>query len=139
MKNTVLVDTGFLIALFNKQDPLHENAKQALRRLPAGLRLITILPCVTETCFFLDRIGKSALLEWLARGSAEIRSIEAEDLPDVAGILNRYADREVDFADACLVWLAGQERTHRILTTDRRDFSVYRTPDGGHFERLWVS
>jgi len=27
MRNTVLVDTGFLVALFDGTDPLHESAK----------------------------------------------------------------------------------------------------------------
>ena len=54
-------------------------------------------------------------------------------------ILNRYADQRIDLADACLIWLAGQERTNRVLTVDHRDFSVYRTPGGQPFERLWIS
>ena len=54
-------------------------------------------------------------------------------------ILNRYADPRIDLADACLIWLAGQEKTHRVLTTDRRDFSVYRGPDGRPFERVWLT
>jgi len=40
-------------------------------------------------------------------------------------------------ADACLVRLAGQEKTNRILTTDWQDFDTYRTPGGRPFERLW--
>lgn len=138
MRNTVLVDTGFLIALFNGKDSLHDSAKRALGALPIGTRLVTVLPCVTESCFFLDRIGKASLLKWFARGAARIRAIGEHDLPDIAGMLERYADREMDFADACLIWLSGQEQTNRILTTDRRDFDIYRTLNGGYFERLWV-
>ena len=71
-------------------------------------------------------------------GSVRIRAIENMDLPNIARMLARYSDREMDLADACLVWLAGEVGTHRILTTDRRDFDIYRTPDGKPFERLWL-
>ena len=56
----------------------------------------------------------------------------------VSSVLERHADQRIDLADACLVWLAGIEKTERILTTDRRDFVVLRTPDGRPFERLWA-
>lgn len=67
-----------------------------------------------------------------------MRHIELTHLPDIAAILQRYADQRIDLADACLVWLAGQEKTNRVLTTDRRDFSIYRTPDGRFFDRVWL-
>jgi predicted nucleic acid-binding protein len=122
----------------NEKDSWHESAKLALQKLPVGTRLVTILPCITEACFFLDLSGKNALLAWLARGSMRIRVIESADLPNIAHILTRYSDREMDFADACFVWLAGEENTNRILTTDLRDFDTYRTPGGKPFERLWL-
>ncbi len=40
MTNTVLVHSGFTIALFNPQDPLHASAKQTLRYLNARLRTV---------------------------------------------------------------------------------------------------
>jgi predicted nucleic acid-binding protein len=54
-------------------------------------------------------------------------------------LFDRYADQRINLADACLIWLAGQEKTSRVLTTDRRDFNVYRTPDGRTFERVWLA
>jgi len=35
--------------------------------------------------------------------------------------------------------LAGQGKIRKILTVDKRDFSIYRFADGGLFERLWIS
>lgn len=137
MTNTVLIDSGFTIALFDPLDPLHESAKQTLRHLNARLR--TIWPVIVETCFFLGPKGKDSFLRWIERGAVRVRAIEVTDIDALIAILDRYADQRIDLADACLIWLAGQEKTNRVLTTDRRDFSIYRTPNGQTFERLWLA
>ena len=141
MPDTILVDTGFLVALFRQGDDHHESAKNLLagklrRDRP---RLITVMPVIVETCFFFHPQDGALFLDWVYRGGVTLRQIELANLPEIAAILGRYADQRIDFADACLIWLAGQEKTHRILTTDRRDFSIYRTPDGRAFERVWLS
>jgi uncharacterized protein len=38
----------------------------------------------------------------------------------------QYADCPMDFADSTLVVLAEDLQTNIVLTTDRREFSVYR-------------
>ena len=43
---------------------------------------------------------------------------------------------EMDLADASLVWLAAETGVTRIMTTDVRDFSRYRLPDGRGFDIL---
>ncbi len=141
MRNTVLVDTGFLVALFDGTDPLHESAKALLadRLHPPGADLVTVWPTIVETCFFLDARGKLALLEWIRRGAMRLRQIETPDLPVISGIVEKYADQKIDLADACIVWLSGIERTNRVLTTDRRDFHILRTLSGGQFDRIWIT
>jgi predicted nucleic acid-binding protein len=49
---------------------------------------------------------------------------------------SRYQDRDVDFADATLVWLAGRQRTNLIATTDFNDFETYRLPNRKAFRNL---
>ncbi|MBF0099241.1 MAG: toxin-antitoxin system, toxin component [Magnetococcales bacterium] len=44
--------------------------------------------------------------------------------------------REMDFADATLVWLADETNTTDIMTVDVADFSRYRLPDGRGFNLL---
>jgi hypothetical protein len=39
--------------------------------------------------------------------------------------------REMDLADASLMWLAHETGLREIMTTDTNDFSRYRLPDGG--------
>ncbi len=45
-------------------------------------------------------------------------------------LMERYADRPMDFADASLVAAAEQLRTTRIFTLDRNDFATYRARIG---------
>ncbi len=47
-----------------------------------------------------------------------------------------YDDREVEFADASLVWLAGRRGTTLIATTDFDDFETYRLPNGKPFKLM---
>ncbi|MCI0666657.1 MAG: hypothetical protein L0Y43_01220 [Methylococcaceae bacterium] len=51
----LIVDTGFLVALYIRRDVLHESAIEFLRR-EAGT-LITVPAVVVETCYFLDAPG----------------------------------------------------------------------------------
>ena len=46
------------------------------------------------------------------------------------------ARREMDFADATLVWAAAETGTTQIWTIDVRDFYRYRLPDGRAFDIL---
>jgi predicted nucleic acid-binding protein len=39
--------------------------------------------------------------------------------------MEKYSDLPMDFADACLVYLAEKLRLHTIVTIDR-DFNIYR-------------
>ena len=62
MKNTAtLVDTGFLVALFNDGDPHHADAHAMLGSL-AGARLYTVWEVLTEAVHLLDDTGKLNLL-----------------------------------------------------------------------------
>ena len=132
--NRLLVDTGFLVALYIRGDTLHQSALSYLRqnRLP----LQTVAPVIVETCFFLDAPGKAALLNWIAHGGLGVAEIPVSSYPDLAAYIQKYADQDIDFADAALVWLANQMGQRSILTVDENDFQVYRLKGGQQFELI---
>ena len=74
--------------------------------------------------------GNSARLgaAWgfLRSGAVTVLSIEDVDLPDLEALMNRYADRPMDFADATLVHLARREHLNTVFTVDHDDFETYR-------------
>jgi len=101
MPNTVLVDTGFLIALFDVGDAKHESAKQVLADVlsPNLARLVTVWPAVVETCFFLNPRGKIAFLEWIHRGALRLRHIEVSDIPAVSGIIEQFRESRIGLSE----------------------------------------
>ena len=127
-----LVDTGFLVALFRRKDRLSAAAREHLRAYTYALATVT--PVITETCFFLDPAGKSNLLEWVIRGGITVADVPVEAYRDIKAHIGKYADRDIDFADAALLWFATVSGCHSILTVDVGDFSVYRLKGNKRFD-----
>ncbi len=128
----VIVDTGFLVSLFRPAERLRAPAREFLQnnRHP----LLTVAPVIVETCFFLDAGGKVRLLEWIQRGAVAVAEVPTSAFADIRSLIRKYADRDIDFADAAIVWLAENTGCRAILTVDVRDFSVFRLGKGKHFE-----
>ena len=57
-----------------------------------------------------------------------IHELLKNDVPSerLAELVEKYADRSMDFADACLVYMSEQTRDCKVVTIDRADFAVYR-------------
>lgn len=137
MSHKAWVDTGFLVALFARDDKHHEDAVAFINE-HQNLEMHSIWPVIVETCFFLNNQGKQALLKWLGRGAMVMHDILPQDISQIESVIDKYANIDPDFTDATLVALGGQGNTRKILTVDKRDFSIYRFEDGGSFERLWI-
>ena len=138
MKNSVIADTGFWVALLNKDDAFHAQATTYL----AGCRqtLVTTWPVITEVCYLLlSRRGMQAVRQFLdmgAQGYFVIVPLEVEQLQYVATLMEKYADLPMDLADASMVLLAEALGHGRILSTDQRDFDCYRWKNRQPFENL---
>lgn len=126
--NALLVDTGFLVALFRRRDRLRAAARDflAASREP----LVSVAPVIVETCFFLDAEEKRSLLEWIKRGALDVREVPVAAYPKISWLIDKYADRDPDFTDMALLWLAQASGCRRILTVDATDFAVYRGKAG---------
>jgi hypothetical protein len=59
-------------------------------------------------------------------GSMQIEDFRASDLRTAADVMERYADLKLGLTDASIVVLAKRCHTERILTLDRRHFTVVR-------------
>lgn len=130
----LLVDTGFLVALYIRSDTLHQAALAYLQQNRWPLQ--TVAPVIVETCFFLDSLGKSALLNWVANGGLTVVEVPINSYPELAAYIQKYADQDIDFTDAALVWLANQTKQRSILTVDESDFLIYRLKGGYAFELI---
>jgi predicted nucleic acid-binding protein len=130
----LVVDTGFLVALYLRADSLYDPAIRFLRESRAPL--ITASPVIVEACHFLNTRGKVELLKWIEKGGLNVAEVPAEAYPALAAQLEKYADLEIDLADAALIWLAELVAEYRILTVDERDFSSFRLKGRKRFELL---
>lgn len=133
-----LVDTGFLVALFNDGDQHHRGARMMLAKR-AGARLYSVWEVMAEAGHLLDDVGKLNLMRWAAAGRLTLVASDADDLGPMADFMGRYADGGADLADVALVFVADRLGVYNILTVDRRDFDRYRSPRGRKFKRLWVN
>ncbi len=133
-----LVDTGFLVALFNDADRHHASAVRKLQQL-AGHRLCTVWEVMTEANHLLDDAGWMNLMRWAAAGRLTLIASEASELASMADFTDRYADGGADFADVALVFAADRLKAYNVLTVDRRDFDRYRTPKGKRLLRSWLA
>ena len=133
----VLADTGFLVGLFKPSDFAAAAATRYLRehRHP----LLTASPVVIETCFFLPPDEKINLLSWIRKGGLTIADVPVSAYAQLEATLRKYANRDLDIADAALAWLAGKTGLRQILTVDRNDFELVRLKNGKRFEVLdWL-
>lgn len=128
----VLLDTGVIVALLDRSERYHLACKQSLDTLSAPL--VTCEAVIAESCYLLRHLpgAADAVLKNVEAGAFQIPFRLSGAAPQLRRIFRRYSDREVDLADACLVYLAGEMGTGDILTLDR-DFEVYRW---GHHKRF---
>jgi predicted nucleic acid-binding protein len=121
----ILVDTGFLIALYDQSDFYHTRCLRTYESLDRPL--VTCEAVVTESIYMLQYASGAAeaLLASIESGALEIGFRLNEAAGKVQAILRKYRDTPADFADACLIAMADELDTGDILTLDR-DFAHYR-------------
>lgn len=121
----ILIDSGPLIALFNANDRYHAASITFIKKNQA--ELVSTIASMTEVLHLLDfnRQAQNDFLSWVSAGAIKIETIQASDLGRIRALIMKYADLPMDFADACLVFLAEKLKIDTVATIDR-DFDVYR-------------
>ena len=117
-----IADTGFLVAFGNRNDSHHAWAVEIAQRITEPL--LTCEAVLAETAFHL---GSSALVLALLRdGMVRSEFALGEHIGRLAELAARYADRQPDLADLCLIRLSELHPRHPVITTDLANFRVYR-------------
>jgi hypothetical protein len=129
----VLVDTGPLVALFDRDDAHHARCVEALRAIRRPL--ITVWPVLTEAAHLLSFsfLAQDSLWEFVERGGLRIAEVAPSDIPRLRALMHKYSDHPMDLADAVLVRVAEREGLRTIFTLDHGDFGVYRLAHGKAF------
>ena len=116
-----IADAGLLIALANSRDVHHRWAVQIAEEVTEPL--LTCEPVLAESAFHLRHVA--LVLEMIAEEFITLAFDCNDHLPQLAALAKRYADREPDLADLCLIRMSELYPEHSVVTVDD-DFRVYR-------------
>jgi predicted nucleic acid-binding protein len=119
---TGIADTGFLVAFANFHDRHHDWAVTIAAGITAPL--VTCESVLAETSFHLKSV--STVLAMVQEGLVQVAFDCREHWPQLQALARRYADRNPDLADLCLIRLSELYPRLSVLTVDREDFRVYR-------------
>jgi predicted nucleic acid-binding protein len=138
MLNTILIDAGPLIALFDKDDKYHKKVKEFIAK--KQYKFISTTAVLTEVSHMLDfnlnaQIG---FFEWVLNRGLVLHEIQQQDIPRIIELTKKYADRPMDFADASLVITAEKTGIHQIISIDA-DFDIYRLPGKVKIKNMFPS
>jgi predicted nucleic acid-binding protein len=120
-----IVDTGPLVAFFDRAEQHHRWAAERIEELEAPL--LVCEPVLAEAMYLLARYSRAhdALFELLQNGALRIAFRIEEHVTALRQLIRKYRDTPMSLADACIVRMAEIYERHAVLTLDS-DFSVYR-------------
>jgi hypothetical protein len=121
----ILVDTGFLVALYNRREPQHRRCVETYRDLEG--RFVTCEACIAEALHLLNHESAAVegLLSSIQKEALEVPFRLSDQVDKVLDLMRKYRDTPANFADACLIQMAEDLGTGDILTLDG-DFKHYR-------------
>jgi uncharacterized protein len=127
----VVADTSGLLAAVDYGHPDREQARAVLQS--AGTLIVS--PVLLSE---LDQVARRVLgrkaahasiddiRHWTRAGRVVIPPVTADTLDTAQAVRLKYADLNLDLADAVNVALAAEFRTNAVFTLDRRDFRAVR-------------
>jgi len=132
----ILVDTGPLYAAADKSDDWHLRTVRFLENSRDDFLIpVTVLP--EATYLLAAHLGPEAerkLVQSIVNGEMLVEELTIEDLRRTLELLRHYEDAQIGFVDATVVAMAERLKIRRILTTDRRDFTLMRPRHCKQFE-----
>ena len=125
MQKTI-IDSGPLIALFDKNDKYHTLVLHFLENFKG--EFITTWSVITEVTHMLDFNLNVQIdfLKWVEIGGLTIYNIEQNELKEIIRMMSKYTNVPMDLADSTLMYVAQKENIKNIVSIDS-DFDIYRT------------
>ncbi|HPY31584.1 MAG TPA: PIN domain-containing protein [Verrucomicrobiota bacterium] len=117
-----IADTGFLVAFVSRDDAFHDWAVNVAAQLDEPL--LTCEAVLAETAFHLRNCKR--VFELLEEGIVTLAFDCNDHLLQLNALASRYADRQPDLADLCLIRMSELFPKHPVVTLDWEDFRVYR-------------
>lgn len=120
-----ILDTGPLVAFANAADEHHRWAREVLNAL--GEAPVTCEIVLAEACYLLGSSQRAVdlVLALPGQGRVIIEPVLAHEAGSVRTAVAKYWPA-MDVADGCVLRLAERFPRAKVITTDVRDFRVYR-------------
>lgn len=134
LRGATLVDTGPLVAWFDRSDRDHRTCASFFLEHPGAF--VSTWPVLTEVCHLIPADVAPRFLDWVSLGGLNVVELGGSALDLMARWMLQYGDLPMDLADASLLWVAHEHGLRRIATLDRRDFGIYRLPAGDGLQNL---
>lgn len=133
---SILIDAGPLIALFNRSDQYHAKAVEFIKNFQG--KLYSTWPVITETSHMLDfsTITQRNLLEWIQRGGISLFELEQHHVSRILELTRKFEDVPMDLADATLIVASESLNINKIASIDS-DFYVYRNIRNDYLENIF--
>jgi predicted nucleic acid-binding protein len=132
-----LIDAGPLVAALDAADSRHAAVVAALKGVRG--RLTTVWPALTEAHHLLRRRAPDQayrLLDAVATGAVAVAELGAEDMPGILAVMRKFADQELQLADAALVHVAERDGYAALITIDERDFRAVESSRRGRLKLI---
>ncbi|GAB1483264.1 PIN domain-containing protein [Treponema sp.] len=138
MLNSILIDAGPLIALFDTDDKYHDKIIDFIKT--RRYKFITTSAVITEVSHMLDFNVNVQIdfLRWIMNEGVLLQGVQQNDICRIIELTEKYSDRPMDFADATLVIAAERTGIKQIISIDS-DFDIYRLPGKVTIENVFLS
>jgi uncharacterized protein len=120
-----IADTGPLVAFLDRAERHHRWVAEQIQDIEAPL--LVCEPVLAEAMHLLRNFSEAqgALFGLLENGSLAIAFHVDEHVAALRKLHQKYRDRPMSLADACIVRMAEIHDGHSVLTLDS-DFAIYR-------------
>lgn len=120
-----ILDTGPLVAFANAADEHHRWAREVLNAL--GEAPVTCEIVLAEACYLLANSQRAVdlVLALPGQGRVIVEPVLAGKAEQVRTAIAKYWPT-MDVADGCVLQLAERFPKAKVITTDLRDFRIYR-------------
>ena len=124
----IIADTSGLYSIFNRRQPEHQAARDAVER-DGGPLVLSPLVLAELDYFILARLGAHAeqtVLTELKSSAYRLAPFDNDDFELASEVAVKYGDMQLGLTDASIVVQAARHKTTKILSLDYKHFGAVK-------------
>lgn len=133
---TALADTSGIIALLDRSDRHHQSVVQIFKQYSLIVPSTTLPEIDYLASKYLGERAVRAFFKDLIDGYYTYQTVEVQDIQFALQIMNQYQGVPLGIVDSSIIAIAERYQISRILTLDRRHFSLIQSKRIPYLELL---